>query len=121
MAKEFPQNHPLLLEGISLFNKGEYFESHEAWEQIWLGMGGSDRNFYKGLILAAACFVHLQKKKTKPALIALGKALGYLKPFQARSIAIVLLAEFVEELEKCKQDLESGYVPKFCPQIRTHI
>ena len=27
--------HPLYLKGIGYFNACEFFESHEAWEEIW--------------------------------------------------------------------------------------
>src|SRR2546430_6058218 len=44
--------------GIELFNRGLYWEAHEAWEEAWTpDRHGPDRGFYKGLIqvAAAAC------------------------------------------------------------------
>lgn len=31
-------------EGIELFNNGDYWEAHEQWEAVWLGMGDDGRD-----------------------------------------------------------------------------
>jgi hypothetical protein len=47
------------LYGIDLFNRGYYWESHVAWESLWLACGrrGTVANFLKGLIKLAAAGV----------------------------------------------------------------
>ena len=40
--------------GISLFNAGQFWESHEAWEQIWRRHTASCRIFFQGLIQLSA-------------------------------------------------------------------
>ena len=47
------------LYGIDLFNAGFYWESHVAWESLWLGYGckGVTADFLKGLIKLAAAGV----------------------------------------------------------------
>lgn len=44
--------------GIALFNSGEFFRAHEAWEEIWLTSSGRDKTFLQGLIQLAAAFHH---------------------------------------------------------------
>lgn len=45
-----------LREGISLFNEGRYFESHESLEDFYRRADDKDKPFLEGLIqLAAAC------------------------------------------------------------------
>lgn len=47
------------LHGLDLFNRGFYWEAHEAWEPLWAGCRGRDEQhaFLQGLIaLAAAGF-----------------------------------------------------------------
>lgn len=51
----------LLAAGQTLFNNDEFFEAHEAWEELWHLEAGRDREFLQGLILVAAHFVHLAK------------------------------------------------------------
>ncbi|MEW6056790.1 MAG: DUF309 domain-containing protein [Bdellovibrionota bacterium] len=51
----------MLSQGQTLFNREEFFEAHEIWEQLWLLEQGRDRTFVQGLIQVAAHFVHLRK------------------------------------------------------------
>lgn len=46
----------MYLRGIDLFNHGFYWESHEAWEAVWISAGrrGSVADFLKALIKVAA-------------------------------------------------------------------
>jgi hypothetical protein len=49
---------PEYLRGIEHFNSGDYFEAHEAWEEIWLESTGIEKLFYQGLIQAAVALHH---------------------------------------------------------------
>ena len=49
---------PRYLAGIVLFNRGDYFEAHEVWEQLWMDEAGPDKKFYQGLIQAAVALCH---------------------------------------------------------------
>src|SRR4051794_6508369 len=44
---------PRYLAGILFFNRGDFFEAHEAWESLWMDTAGPDKTFYQGLIQAA--------------------------------------------------------------------
>ena len=52
----------LFHEGIALFQRGEFFEAHEVWEELWKLEVGADRIFIQGLIQAAGYFVLVGKK-----------------------------------------------------------
>lgn len=43
-----------LRHGARLFNRGQWWEAHEAWEAEWLRAEGQERRFIQGLILLAA-------------------------------------------------------------------
>ncbi len=43
-----------LARGAALFNQGLYWESHEAWEELWLELEDEPRLFVQGLIQVAA-------------------------------------------------------------------
>jgi predicted metal-dependent hydrolase len=45
-----------LREGISLFNEGRFFESHEAWESLYQDTEAANKPFLEGLIQLAAAF-----------------------------------------------------------------
>jgi predicted metal-dependent hydrolase len=69
------------LEGIRLFNAGEFWHAHEQWESCWLAVAEPEATFYKGIIQAAAALVHWQRgnprglrrnwEKSRPKLVAL--------------------------------------------------
>src|SRR5215831_1991544 len=50
-----------LAEGIRLFNLGNFFQAHEAWEQAWKRAEGEEKTFYQGLIQAAVALCHIQR------------------------------------------------------------
>lgn len=50
---------PRYLQGIEHFNRQEFFEAHDIWEELWREMKGDDsRVFYQGLIQAAVALHH---------------------------------------------------------------
>ena len=55
------------LRGIELFNSGRFFESHEAFEEIWMKSEGADRELLHALIQSAAALHHLQRGNLKGA------------------------------------------------------
>ena len=52
------------------FIRGLYFEAHDVLEELGLagGRNGANYHFHKGLIQLAGAFVHLQKKRLRPAV-----------------------------------------------------
>lgn len=48
-------------EGLSLFNDGEWFDAHEAWEDIWHLAEGDRKRFYQGLIQCAVAMEHVRR------------------------------------------------------------
>lgn len=61
--------------GVFLFNQGEYWCAHEAWEGIWMNAEPVPKKFYQGLIQIAAGYVKLQQRHHKGALANLKKGL----------------------------------------------
>ena len=79
--KSFDQIQVLLLEGISLFNTGKFFDAHETLETAWHMEKSPIRTLYKGLIqLSVACF-HAERKNWVGADRVLQRARGNLVPF----------------------------------------
>lgn len=65
MSHELPPD--LYLRGIALFNRGEYFEAHEAWEHLWHDAQGTDRVFYQALIQATVTLEHCRRGNLRGA------------------------------------------------------
>ncbi len=91
--------------GVELFNGGEYWESHEAWEDVWREGNETERLFYQGLIQVAAGFVKVQKAWHAPAVSNLTKGLTKLEEVEEGEAPIELGA-FVEEVRSVLQKLQ---------------
>ncbi|MDO8608424.1 MAG: DUF309 domain-containing protein [Phaeospirillum sp.] len=90
---------PEYLEGIKLFNRGEYYEAHEAWEKIWLCSHGEEKLFYQGLIQTAATLLKLQENKMPAAAQRLREAaLDKLSKVKSPFMGLDIL-KIVSELE----------------------
>jgi len=63
-----------LRRGILLFNAGLFFECHEYLEDVWRRTIGGDRDFYHGIIQAAAALYHYEKGNPHGARTLLAKA-----------------------------------------------
>jgi predicted metal-dependent hydrolase len=53
--------------GRAAFNRGEFFEAHELWEEVWRELAGDSRALVQGLIQIAAGLHHLQRGRQRPA------------------------------------------------------
>jgi len=71
-----------LSRGIELFNGGQYWEAHEAWEGAWMPRRGSaDADFYKGLVQVAAGSYHYQRRNQNGALVKWRDGAGFLRGY----------------------------------------
>ncbi len=82
MAEE--QNARLYLRGIEHFNRGEYFDSHEVWEELWIDETGEDRRFYQGLIQAAVALYHLENGNAVGSRKLVDSSASYLQGYRPR-------------------------------------
>jgi uncharacterized protein len=93
-----------LARGAELFNTGQYWHAHEAWEAIWLRRRHSPDNlFFKGLIQLAAA--HHQRIHGKYAgfLIHLERAQEKLTPFGSSFLGVEVQA-LLASIEACRHE-----------------
>lgn len=64
-----------LARGTDLFNRGRFFEAHDAWEDGWRVERGARRLLLQGLIQVAAAFVKLERGAPGSALELLDKGM----------------------------------------------
>lgn len=55
------EEEQLFLEGIALFNEGEFFEAHEIWEDVWRLAQGRRKMFFQGMIQLAVTLEHVRR------------------------------------------------------------
>jgi predicted metal-dependent hydrolase len=67
---------------------GAYVEAHEVLEAFWVGYGGSDRDFYRGLIQAAVALHHAHAGNAAGAASVAARARGNLAPYAPRHAGV---------------------------------
>jgi len=103
--------------GIELFNAGNFFEAHEAWEEIWLAATEPEKTFLQGLIQVAAAFHHYSRGNRKGMESLLEAGLTKLAQFKDghRGIAVARLRMDAKEWWAAAQDANTAP-----PQIEFH-
>lgn len=106
-------------EGIDLFNAGQFFECHEAWEYVWNRSKGDDKVAIQGLIQAAVAILHLERGNREGAESLYAKARAKLDPLadNFRQVAIGELRESLGEFFKSARAAKVGSLP-VRPRIR---
>jgi len=110
--------------GRDAFNRGEFFEAHEHWEDVWREFPVAERAGLQGLIQIAAGLHHLRESRPGPALKLLDKGLVKLRarPFAPQLLALVKEASLVAlagAVEKLCGDLQrTGTSPSELSAIR---
>jgi len=97
---ESVEYHPKYLEGIELFNVCEFFEAHEAWEELWQEDFGPARKFYQGLIQAAVSLHHFGNGNIRGAKKVYFGSCGYLEPYRPHYLGLDL-DKFLTEMKTC--------------------
>jgi predicted metal-dependent hydrolase len=89
--------------GASLFNRGEYFEAHEVWEDLWRDTTGLDRRFYQGLIQAAVAVYHAGNGNARGARRLFHSARRYMSAYPERHLGVDVSA-FWRAMERALAD-----------------
>lgn len=99
-----------LAEGLKLYEAGEFFTAHEAWESVWLRSPEPEKTFLQGLIQVTAAFHHVQRKNHLGALLLLQAALGRIERYPADfgGISVSLLCHDIREQVRILEAGESA-------------
>jgi len=75
-AKSFQDS---LFTALNLFNNHEWYEAHDAFEEIWNSVDGDERQVIQGILQVSVSQFHLSKGNLNGATILLGEGLGRIK------------------------------------------
>jgi predicted metal-dependent hydrolase len=98
-----PEDWEEFSHGVRLFNSGKFWNSHEAWEQVWMRHDEDERLFFQGIIQLAAAYHQLIVKKNFRGLMNnFEKAYQKLVIFQPEYLGVSVkpLIKFIEEGKK---------------------
>ncbi len=115
---------PRFLQGIEYFNNCDFFEAHEAWEELWADYQGSSRQFYQGLIQVAVCLHHFGNGNIRGARKLYHSSRKYLEQYAPHHSGIDL-DKLLAELQTCCAEILSSQeefpqieiVPDLIPEI----
>ena len=83
-----PDFEPPFVKGIDHFNALEFWESHEAWEELWLAAESDLDQFLQGLIQVAAAYHHLKRGTFRGGVRLFDSGLARLSKFPATTCGI---------------------------------
>jgi predicted metal-dependent hydrolase len=119
-----PSFQESLAKGIELFNRREFYEAHEAWEEGWIDELSDSRVLLQGLIQVAAGFYKLQCASPIGTVKLLELGLAKLRPFVGNSLGVdleALLGQVERWLARAKQlvaENRADFDPSQLPRIR---
>tara|TARA_B100001109_G_scaffold221005_1_gene192292 strand:+ start:66 stop:437 length:372 start_codon:yes stop_codon:yes gene_type:complete len=85
---------------LKLFNNHEWYEAHDAFEEIWYSIDGEERQVIQGILQVSVSQFHLSKGNLNGATILLGEGLGRIKTRTKLNLGIDL-----ESFCRCLEDL----------------
>ena len=96
---KFDWSEGALAEGLRLYEAGEFFTAHEAWESVWLTAPEPEKTFLQGLIQVTAAFHHWQCNNRLGTVLLLQGALRRLDLYPASfgGISVALLCSDIRE------------------------
>lgn len=112
------------LEGIEHFNKCDFFEAHEVWEELWADTSGPPRRFFQGLIQVAVCLHHFGNGNIRGAKKLYYGCRGYLEDYRPKYLDLDL-DQLLNQLEICCREIldskeefpKIDIVPDLIPEI----
>jgi predicted metal-dependent hydrolase len=95
---------PRYLAGIVLFNRGDFFEAHEVWEDLWMDTAGADKRFFQSLIQAAVGLLHFCNGNGRGAAKLYRSSKDYMQRYDSPHLGLDI-AGFWGNMERCFAEL----------------
>ncbi len=96
-----------LAEGLACYRGAEFFEAHEHWECVWLGLEEPEKSFLQALIQMTAAFHHLKAGNSRGAASLLRRTRRRLEICPA-SFGGIAVAPLLSEVGDWIRALENG-------------
>ena len=115
--------HPDAVNGIALYNRGEYFFAHEALEDAWNAEGEPERRLYQGILQAAVLCLHARNGNFRGVLSMNARRLVWLSPWpdHCRGLNIGQLRADLDEIVSQVEELGQENIDKIDPKLFTKI
>lgn len=83
---------PRLHEAVRLFNAGDWYDCHDALEELWHETGGPMRVVLQAILQIAVAQLHLERGNQRGATMLMGEGLGRLNRADEAALGLDLHA-----------------------------
>jgi predicted metal-dependent hydrolase len=104
------------LHGIALFNKADFFDAHEALEDIWRAAPPENKKFLQGMVQIAVAFHHYSKGNRIGMRSVLERAIRNLSE-PSGSFGQIQLAVLLQSLGQWREALDNNLPLPALPRI----
>jgi predicted metal-dependent hydrolase len=104
------------LHGIALFNNAEFFDAHEALEDIWRAAPPENKKFLQGMVQIAVAFHHYSKGNRVGMRSVLERAIRNLSE-PSGSFGQIHLASLLQSLGQWREALDNNSPLPVLPRI----
>ena len=97
--------------GLKAFNKKNFYDAHEHWEDLWTNFYFKDRLLIQGLIQVSVGYFHITNLNLRGAKGLFNKCLPKLEKFKESNQRIENLTELisiVKNAKKCVEEIEDS-------------
>lgn len=103
------------LEGLRLYNQGEYFEAHEALEAAWRQDHTPGRELYQGILQVGIAYLQIQHGNYNGALKMFLRAPQWLDPLPdcCRGVQVAQLRRDAERAQAALRALGREHIAEF--------
>lgn len=101
--------------GIELFNRGEYFESHEELEHAWNEEQGAGKELYRAILQIAVAYLQIQRRNYNGAIKMFLRARQWIDPLPdvCRGVDIAQLRSDAANARATLETLEADRIEQF--------
>ena len=71
---------PLAVAGVEAFNRGEYYQQHDLFEELWVATEGPVRDLYRAILQVGVAYFQLERGNFRGALKMLQRSVQWLYP-----------------------------------------
>ncbi len=113
-------------DALNLFNNEQWYEAHDAFEDIWNTLDGDERQIIQGILQVSVSQFHLSKGNLNGATILLGEGLGRIKNKTNIDLGIELesfcicLEELLRKLQN-KEELTKNDKPYLLRKVKNEF
>ena len=98
--------HPKAIEGLEQFNRGRYWEAHEALEAAWRSETNPIRELYRGILQAGVVYLHITRHNYAGALKVYQRSQKWLTlwPATCRGVDV---GQLQRDLKRAVQEMQA--------------